>query len=97
MNITMHFFNVTLAFALFALVTGVHAAPTPLPKRVFRPERIGMGYKDRVTPLAQEFVPFPGKFFGGLELDSTNTPRPDRPDKVDRVDSVDSVDEVDSV
>lgn len=87
--------NVALVFALLGIVTVLSAPtpnpnPTPLPKNVFRPDSIGMGYKDRVADRPRKFLPFPGKF--GVVLDKSNTPRPDEPDQVDRVDSVDSVD-----
>lgn len=89
----MQALKITL-FLAFLLLLGVLALPVPYPKRVFRPEQIGMGYKDRVTPPARDFAPFPGKLFGGLVLDHTNTPRPDVPDKVEAVDEVDEVDSV---
>lgn len=89
----MHLLNIALVFALF-FMANILATPVPLPKRVFRPENVGMGYKGRAVGRPREFLPFPGRF--GVVLDHTNTPRPDKPDKVDRVDTVDSVDDVDS-
>lgn len=81
--------SIPLVFALLFIVT-VLSAPTPLPKKIFRPENMGMGYEDRVVDGPRKFLPFPGKF--GVILNESNTPRPDKPDHVDRVDHVDSVD-----
>ncbi|KAA8905358.1 hypothetical protein FN846DRAFT_907478 [Sphaerosporella brunnea] len=58
------------------------AGPTPMPKNVFRPENIGMGYRGRKTSGPRNFPPFPGRFGRILGPEDVNQ----------RVDSVDKVD-----
>jgi hypothetical protein len=83
----MQFTAILLVFSALELLT--LAAPAPVPKNVFRPENIGMGYRGRKTSGPRNFPPFPGNF--GRILGPEDVERVDRVDKVDTVDGVDSV------
>ncbi|KAI5779364.1 hypothetical protein EDC01DRAFT_780242 [Geopyxis carbonaria] len=60
------------------------AAPVPEPKRVFRPEKYGMGYKNRPTMNFPNFQP---TRFSDMALHGIRIP-PGHPDDVDKVDEV---------
>ena len=84
----MQVYLLQLLAALALVLVAVDAAPTP--KNVFRPENIGMGYRNRQTTGPLIFPPFPGAFGRILgPEDAENVV--DEVDKVDRVDPVDRI------
>ncbi|KAA8893306.1 hypothetical protein FN846DRAFT_923743 [Sphaerosporella brunnea] len=83
----MRFAAILLVFSAFELLAT--AAPAPMPKNVFRPENIGMGYRGRKTSGPRSFPPFPGHF--GKILGPSDVQKVDAVDKVDRVDGVDGM------
>ncbi|TGZ85575.1 hypothetical protein EX30DRAFT_346097 [Ascodesmis nigricans] len=98
------FFFSPLAIIPALLLTTHPGAANPFPKNVFRPERMGYGYKDRVLPTGVSHG-FPvGIHPPGMAMPSIPTPpEPQQtPEmkmdftKSEKVDKVDNVDDVDS-